>query len=144
MTMAQKIDYELPYEGTEISDRLRNWIDWNRRRERNMLGYPASPIARMVIPNQEARRQPRNDPDSQDALKVESAVIRLPEKHRVVVTVHYWYESLPRDSKLREIAKRGYALQKTRYYEVLRDSEVMIKNLLTRADKRHENSRQFI
>lgn len=144
MMRIEAIDYEIPYEGTELSSRLRNWAAWNQRKEPNRLSYPISPIARMEVPDQEHRRQPRSTPDAMDALQIERVVIRLPAQNRVIVTVHYLLEYLPRETKLRACAQKGYAINKSRYYDVLKQSECMLKNLLTRVDKMAQNSPQFI
>lgn len=122
-------------EQEKLIARLRNWIAWCVTRDKPLLGYPSSaPYVRLMKPSDDARRSPKARPDERDALTIERAVMHLPDREKYIVTNQYLFEHLPYETRLRLLAQRGIAMQKSRYYEQLRRSELMIKNILTRPE----------
>ncbi len=123
------IDLPEVEQDSELKTLMLNWVDWCRSRDNNGLRYPSQvPYVRLMKPTSSSKVKT----NEKDAWLIEKAVIRLPERERTLIRIHYFLRHLPIHTRVREVARRGYSVQERRYFQLKNIAESMIKNILTR------------
>lgn len=115
--------------------RLENWRRWLRKRDYLPQGYRTLMglfLARSLCASDgQAARQPV---DEADAVIIEKAVHRLPERNRDALILHWLWQYTDGVKVRRNLRPadryRLLGVRKSQYYAVIRKSEIMLKNLL--------------
>lgn len=108
--------------GNVFISRLANWANWARGKAQ--YDHCRSIEHRYKTPQIWETTYPAISVDILDALKVEKAIIRLPECSRVILVMHHLYRADPR------ITSRKAGLNWHRYDQHLDHAEKMLQNIL--------------
>ena len=131
----------LPEEFEDIRDmrfRLVNWVDYRAWAQADGPAGPRCTLGMFSIPERdEERREPRREqPDMIDGLMVDKCVCALPESNRNVIMGKWlgWLWISGRRVNTHSIGElaRKLGMSRASYYRMIRRSELMLKNILTR------------
>lgn len=135
MAVSCQIDVELQYQETDLAPRLKEWASWVKTGGLFKKQH-WSTLTALLPPDS----VPYIALNHNHAFEIERIVSQLPARHRDAIRLHYvWDRRYTRDQKARIVG-----VGKSRFYQIVHQAELMVKNNLTRVDKHGKNTPQFI
>lgn len=128
------VDDEPEYLETEIAPRLKDWATWVKT-GRLFKKQHWSTLTALMPPDPVIGHEVNHN----HAYEIERIVSQLPARHRDAIRLHYvWSRRYTREQKAKILG-----VGKSRFYEIVHSAELMVKNNLTRVDKRRKNGPQL-